>query len=350
MTSAVVSSGVRFDDLMPRTLEVGDRLKDFEFPDATGRRIMLDYLTLFGRPLVLHVTPATAEGAAALQALAAGVEPFGRLGIGVVALTRHGPDALFDIFNRVKPSFALLPDPPAQLFRYLDIDPEGRSQALVAGPDLRITHRLTGDPAQVVAAAALACERRLASRVEQLVAVQPPVLVLPDLLPAEACRRLIDHWHSRQDKMVDQVASGEAGRNVYDPGIKRRHDVPIDDPVADRFMSLMLKRRMLPEVERAFAYRIKDGEAMKIGCYDAETEGRFRPHRDNNNDLNRRRRFAMSLNLNDDFEGGVLRFPEYPGIIYKPAAGSAVVFSCSLLHEATAVTKGRRFGVFGFFW
>ena len=58
----------------------------------------------------------------------------------------------------------------------------------------------------------------------------------------------------------------------------------------------------------------------------------------------------MSLNLNDDYEGGLLRFPEFPGPVYRPAAGDAVVFSCTLLHEATPVTAGRRFGLFGFFW
>ena len=30
-------------------------------------------------------------------------------------------------------------------------------------------------------------------------------------------------------------------------------------------------------------------------------------------------------------------------------AGGAVIFSCSLLHEAMPVTAGRRFAIFGFF-
>ena len=55
------------------------------------------------------------------------------------------------------------------------------------------------------------------------------------------------------------------------------------------------------------------------------------------------RSFAVSLNLNDDFEGGELIFPEYSGTKVSPPAGAAAVFSCSVLHEARPVTRGRRF-------
>ena len=57
----------------------------------------------------------------------------------------------------------------------------------------------------------------------------------------------------------------------------------------------------------------------------------------------------MSLNLNDDYEGGELTFPEFGPTLYKPRAGMAAVFSCSLLHEALPVTRGRRFVLTTFF-
>ena len=47
-------------------------------------------------------------------------------------------------------------------------------------------------------------------------------------------------------------------------------------------------------------------------------------------------RFAVSLNLNDDFEGGELVFPEYAGVKVSPPAGAAAVFSCSVLHRGAA--------------
>ena len=52
----------------------------------------------------------------------------------------------------------------------------------------------------------------------------------------------------------------------------------------------------------------------------------------------------MSLFLNTgDYEGGFLHFPEFGSALYSAPAGGAVVFSCSMLHEATPVTAGRRF-------
>jgi predicted 2-oxoglutarate/Fe(II)-dependent dioxygenase YbiX len=58
----------------------------------------------------------------------------------------------------------------------------------------------------------------------------------------------------------------------------------------------------------------------------------------------------VSINLNADFEGGELRFPEYGTRSYKPLPGAAVVFSCSLLHMVTPVTRGRRFAFLPFLY
>ncbi|HUB25447.1 MAG TPA: 2OG-Fe(II) oxygenase, partial [Tepidisphaeraceae bacterium] len=54
--------------------------------------------------------------------------------------------------------------------------------------------------------------------------------------------------------------------------------------------------------------------------------------------------------LNDDYEGGYLRFPEYGPNLYRPTGGGACVFGCSLLHEATDVTAGRRFVLLTFLY
>jgi predicted SAM-dependent methyltransferase len=70
--------------------------------------------------------------------------------------------------------------------------------------------------------------------------------------------------------------------------------------------------------------------------------GHFAPHRDNNSPITAHRRFALSLNLNDAYEGGELYFPEY-GSKYRPEIGDGVVFSCSLVHGAAPVTRGERF-------
>ena len=60
---------------------------------------------------------------------------------------------------------------------------------------------------------------------------------------------------------------------------------------------------------------------------------------------------AMTLNLNTEaYDGGHLRFPEYGSTLYRPDTGEAVIFSCSLLHEAMPVTQGRRFALLTFFY
>ena len=57
----------------------------------------------------------------------------------------------------------------------------------------------------------------------------------------------------------------------------------------------------------------------------------------------------MSINLNlEQFEGGELRFPEFGGQRYRPANGTAIVFSSSLLHEALHVTSGHRLVLLAF--
>ncbi len=58
----------------------------------------------------------------------------------------------------------------------------------------------------------------------------------------------------------------------------------------------------------------------------------------------------VTINLNADYEGGDLRFPEYGARTCRPPPGGACVFSCSILHEATPVTRGERFAFLPFLY
>ena len=105
---------------------------------------------------------------------------------------------------------------------------------------------------------------------------------------------------------------------------------------------------MLPEIAKAFQYRITRWERLRIGCYQGERGGELHGHRDNV-EPTPYRRFAMSINLNvEEFAGGELRFPEFGDQRYRPANGTAIVFSSSLLHEALHVTAGRRLVLLAF--
>jgi predicted 2-oxoglutarate/Fe(II)-dependent dioxygenase YbiX len=92
-------------------------------------------------------------------------------------------------------------------------------------------------------------------------------------------------------------------------------------------------------------------ERYIVCCYAAEDGGHFRAHRDNTTKGTAHRKFAVTINLNtEEYEGGALRFPEFGDRQYRPPTGGAVVFSCSLLHEALPVTAGERFAFLPFLY
>jgi predicted 2-oxoglutarate/Fe(II)-dependent dioxygenase YbiX len=103
-------------------------------------------------------------------------------------------------------------------------------------------------------------------------------------------------------------------------------------------------RRLVPEIAKAFNFQATRMERYIVACYRAEEGGYFRPHHDNTTKGTAHRRFAVTINLNaSEYEGGELRFPEFGNRTYKPPTGGAVVFSCSLQHEALPVTRGTRY-------
>lgn len=130
--------------------------------------------------------------------------------------------------------------------------------------------------------------------------------------------------------------------------LKRRRDHTVTDESLNNMLVRVVGRCVLPELQRAFSYSATRFEGFKIVRYDSDTGGFFRAHRDNLSPATAHRRFALSLNLNEGYEGGELSFPEYDAVRYRPAAGEALLFSGSLLHEVTEVTSGERFALLSF--
>jgi predicted 2-oxoglutarate/Fe(II)-dependent dioxygenase YbiX len=107
----------------------------------------------------------------------------------------------------------------------------------------------------------------------------------------------------------------------------------------------------VPEIAKAFGFQATRMERYIVGCYSAGEGGYFRPHRDNTTKGTAHRRFAVTINLNTaDYDGGELRFPEFGNRTYKPPTGGAVIFSCSLFHEALPVTRGTRYAFLPFLY
>lgn len=84
-------------------------------------------------------------------------------------------------------------------------------------------------------------------------------------------------------------------------------------------------------------------ERYIVARYDSATSDHFNAHRDNTTKGTAHRRFAMSVLLNDEYEGGELNFPEYGSEPIRGPAGTAVIFSCSLLHAVSPVSRGQRY-------
>jgi predicted 2-oxoglutarate/Fe(II)-dependent dioxygenase YbiX/peroxiredoxin len=173
----------------------------------------------------------------------------------------------------------------------------------------------------------------------------PPVLILPNVLEPDLCRRLIDLYDS-QGGSDSGVHRG--GQGVMHKAFKSRKDCAIEEKGLLDLLTQRLLRRVTPELEKLFFCKAHYIERFLIGCYAAEEGGHFGPHRDNRPGLTAHRRFAVSVNLNDDFEGGEVAFPEYSTQGYKAPAGWAVVFPCAILHRVTPVTAGARYAFLPF--
>jgi len=172
-----------------------------------------------------------------------------------------------------------------------------------------------------------------------------PILVLPNVISPDLCRQLIEAYRTHGG-----AASGvyrDSGQ-VLDDGFKRRKDYAIEDPELLAQLKWSVARRVLPEIEKLFFMKISQIERHIVGCYSAEDGGRFLPHTDNGPGLTAHRRFAVSINLCDDFDGGEVVFPEYNTIGYKAAAGWAIVFPCAILHAVQRVTRGARYAYLPF--
>lgn len=177
-----------------------------------------------------------------------------------------------------------------------------------------------------------------------------PALIIPNVLDRMLCQELIADWNAdhQEGHVRTAEADPEKGRAI-ELDLKRRQDhfVP---PAKNRKLEQLVMQRIAPEVYKAFHFKTGGMQPFRVGGYIAGRGDYFRRHRDNSSPQTEHRKFALTLNLNADFSGGGLTFPEYGEAVYHTGAGGAVVFSCSLLHEALPVTEGTRYVLLSFLY
>lgn len=325
----------------------GERAPDFIARRGDGRQTRF-YGTAGGAPSVLVFSGGGGERAATelVDRVRDVVGP--DVDMHVVATGTHLADA--DTFH----------DAEGKVHGAYGVPVGGSPVTVVLDPNLRAVgsqthgpadaHAFTGsagyDPLSALAAAAagaaLPADGVLARR-------QAPVLFIPDVLDATLCGRLIELWDAAGSVQTGVEATvGTQRVESADELRKRRRDHTVSDPQWLRTLSSHVGRRVMPEIRKAFAYEASRFEGFKIGSYEATDAGFFSAHRDNLSPTTAHRRFGLTVNLSDDYDGGELRFPEYGPDRYRPAAGEALIFSGAHLHEVLPVTRGRRFVLLSF--
>lgn len=328
-------------------IDIGDFAPDFVLPDQKGRKIFSRAPHFAGRFILLLLLPRADDPAqqAILRDCATQVMAANGAGISILAVTGKPPAENKLLRLNCKATFKLLSDADGKVLAKYGAGEHPRAMLIDANARViafPLPHAIVG-----TAVAEATSARRTTEPV--LIAAQAPVLAIPDVLSPQDCRMLMELWERENIETGVATEDSGVGAQEIDHAYKNRRDHQIADPVIIAMVNDRLARRIVPEVAKAFNYDITRFEHLRIGAYDAGA-GYFRAHRDNTKPATAHRKFALTLCLNDEYEGGYLNFPEYGKQLYRPPAGGAVVFSTSLLHEVTDVTGGRRFTLITFFF
>lgn len=315
----------------PQPFGPGDRLSDFSLPDQNGETFLFSCSANGRSKLVCF---AENDGEAEIASLSRLQPDLAEAGVDIIAVTTASAAVNRGWLDNSHADFPVLSDRGERFIRaYRAVT--GRKSgpvAFLADPNLRVVEVL--DPLDPGAAALELMGRHVISD------IPPPVLRVPRVLDSATCRELIRLWEKSHEQIGYSTADGDNADNDR----KCSLDHVVRDPLVNQRLTNLVARRIGPEIKRAFGIRDDlSFEVFIVLGYDSADAGFFGPHRDDIGERMQHRRIAVSINLNDDYEGGELHFPEYGAATTRMARGEAAVFGCSLLHQALPVTEGRRF-------
>lgn len=182
---------------------------------------------------------------------------------------------------------------------------------------------------------------------------KPPfgVILKRNFLSAELCDRTVAYISTQShDQNLAIIGDEEEGDGlsvqVSKDRVTSRVDMGEKQKIIDKWVKKIFNGVVAPKVKKKIrSYTPPDVMRYEPGGYyrphsDSElfdpAEGRWKKVLD--------RDYSLLLYLNDDYEGGALRF-EYFKYTYQPRKGDLLVFPSSLLylHEAQLVTAGLRY-------
>lgn len=342
-----------------RRLEAGDIAPRFSWADEEGGAVDPHGDSLAGKPTLIVFCPDLAcdETTVLLTAFHTARERLAALGATLFAVTGASAATNRAYAAALGLGFPLLADPSGESF-----EAYGLGAAEESAPQVPVTFLLGRNQHLLLVARGADAAARCLARLETLadegqprdMAPHPPVLIVPQVFSPADCQHLMTIFALQGNVWVepghgDKGLADDYKMRVHDYGRQDRIDHFVMTPKNRQLITARLQGRLLPEIRKAFQYRVTKFEPYRIACYEGERGGQMHGHRDDSQPMVAHRRFALSANLNtEEFEGGALRFPEFGDQRYRPESGAATVFSCSLLHEALPVTRGRRFVLLGF--
>lgn len=335
----------------------GQRAPDFALPNADGK-LGRFYDRFTGKLVVLFFCPTTTAVGARndLQGFNARAGAFDAADTTIVVVTRDSAaaNAALEVPHGI--DFTVFSDPAGAITRGYGAD--GASSVATPHESECTTYLL--DRNQRVLATQFGGSGHAAWALERLrteapslsparqVTHQAPVLLLPNVVDDVLCARAIEAWRADHEEgamrlrtAASSTAAAGASTEVVNHRVKKRMDHRPGEAL-NRDLAEAVLGRIEPELLKAFQFQIVAAERFCIAAYNANRGDYFKPHRDNTTTQTERRRFAITVHLNDDYDGGGVKFPEFADDVYTTTTGGVLVFSCSLMHEALPVTKGTR--------
>lgn len=337
-------------------LEAGALAAPFSLRDQDGRRLDLEDDHLSGKSLILAFLDTEDDEACRrlLSALASKHENLARLNATVVAINAD-TDARRNGRLKHESGFLwpIVCDCSGAIFaRYGLHKHRGADRRLVLLSPLRQVRSWIdspADPDRSLETIMNEIEHMRAGEDPRWFPVHAPVLIIPNVLSRDECQRLIHAFETGGPFMVKDAGGkqpqGDYKMPVYEHDRQDRVDHMIQDPAMLEFLTERIGSRINPMVKKAFAFEVNRRESLHIARYVGKRGGHPMGHRDNTGPSTAYRRFALSMNLNDDYAGGEVVFREFNDHGYRGEPGTALVFSSSLLHEVQETTEGVRYNL-----